>query len=138
METTFYYLGLSGLLTVLLWTPYILARLFSWGLPVFLNNYPKGFPVTQPEQPLWAARAQRAHLNMVETMPAFIAVIVAASFLISDDTQAFQMVAIWAQVFFFARVAHAVVYIAAIPYLRTPVYLVSWASILMIGFTSLV
>ena len=71
-------------------------------------------------------------------MPAFIAVIVAASFLISDDTQAFQMVAIWAQVFFFARVAHAVVYIAAIPYLRTPVYLVSWASILMIGFTSLV
>ncbi len=138
METTFYYLGLSGVLTILLWTPYILARLFSWGLPTFLNNYTKGFPLTQPEQPLWAARAQRAHLNMVETMPAFIAVIVAASLLIGDDTVATKIVAIWAQVFFFARVIHAIVYIAGTPYLRTPVYLVSWASILMIGFTSLV
>jgi uncharacterized MAPEG superfamily protein len=42
-------------------------------------------------------------------------------------------IALWAQVFFFARVAHAVVYIAGIPFLRTPVYLLSWASILVIG-----
>jgi uncharacterized MAPEG superfamily protein len=40
-------------------------------------------------------------------------------------------------VFFVARVLHAVVYTAGIPYLRTPVYLVSWASILMIGFQAL-
>jgi uncharacterized MAPEG superfamily protein len=130
MQDVFIYLALSGVLTVLLWTPYILARLFVWGLPTFLNNYPDGFPASQPEPPLWAQRAQRAHLNMVETMPAFIAVVVAAAML---ETGTAAAVAQWAAVFFYARVLHAIVYIAGVPYLRTPVYLVSWAAILMIG-----
>ncbi len=129
MQDVFIYLALSGVLTVLLWTPYIVARLFVWGLPTFLNNYPEGFPANQPEPPLWAQRAQRAHLNMVETMPAFIAVVVAAAALETGSAA----VAQWAAVFFYARVLHAVVYIAGVPYLRTPVYLVSWAAILMIG-----
>lgn len=130
MQDVFIYLALSGVLTVLLWTPYILARLFVWGLPTFLNNYPEGFPASQPEPPLWAQRAQRAHLNMVETMPAFVAVVVAAAML---ETGTAAAVAQWAAVFFYARVLHAIVYIAGVPYLRTPVYLVSWAAILMIG-----
>ncbi len=129
MQDVFIYLALSGVLTVLLWTPYILARLFVWGLPTFLNNYPEGFPANQPEPPLWAQRAQRAHLNMVETMPAFIAVVVAAVMLEASSAA----IAEWAAVFFYARVLHAIVYIAGVPYLRTPVYLVSWAAILMIG-----
>jgi uncharacterized MAPEG superfamily protein len=36
-------------------------------------------------------------------------------------------------VFFLARVGHAIVYMLGIPYLRTPVYLVSWAAVLMIA-----
>ena len=64
METALTYLALSGLLTVLLWIPYILARLFVWGLPTFLNNYPEGYPAKQPEPPLWAQRAQAAHENI--------------------------------------------------------------------------
>jgi uncharacterized MAPEG superfamily protein len=135
METAYHYLALSGVLTVLLWTPYILARVFVWGLPTFLNNYPDGYPAKQPEPPLWAQRAQRAHLNMVETMPAFIAVVVAAGFLAGEAAVA--VVATWAAVFFYARIAHAVVYILAVPFLRTPVYLVSWAAILIIGAQSL-
>ncbi|MCR9241956.1 MAG: MAPEG family protein [Rhodobiaceae bacterium] len=129
MQDVFIYLALSGVLTVLLWTPYIVARLFVWGPLDFLNNYPEGFPASQPEPPLWAQRAQRAHLNMVETMPAFIAVVVAAALLETGAAE----VAQWAAVFFYARVLHAIVYIAGVPYLRTPVYLVSWAAILMIG-----
>lgn len=131
MNTAYYYLALSGTLTLLLWTPYILARVFVWGLPTFLNNYPKEFPAEQPESPLWAQRAQRAHLNMVETMPAFIAVVIAAGQLVSESTM--DEVGTWAQVFFFARIAHALVYIMGIPFLRTPVYLVSWFSILAIA-----
>ncbi len=137
METAVFYLGLSGVLTVLLWTPYILARVFVWGLPTFLNNYPEGFPANQPEPPLWAQRAQRAHLNMVETMPAFIAVVVAAGLSIESGNAAWAGIAMWAEVFFIARIAYAGVYIAGVPFLRTPVYLVSWASILMIGFSVL-
>ncbi len=131
METAYYYLALSGLLTVLLWTPYIVGRLFVWGLPTFLTNYPEGFPKTEPETPLWMDRAKRAHLNMVETMPAFVAVVVAAA-LVGDSSSA-ETVGTWAQIFFFARVLHAIVYTLGIPVLRTPVYLVSWAAVLVIG-----
>lgn len=133
MNTAYYYLGLSAVLTILLWIPYILARVAVWGIPVFLSNYPEGFPAKQPAQPLWALRAQRAHLNMVETLPAFIAVVLGAGLLLGDDAVAVQNVVFWSQVFFWSRVFHAVVYTLGVPYLRTPVYLVSWASILTIA-----
>ena len=133
METAYYYLGLSGILTVLLWTPYILARAITWGIPTFLNNYPKGFPKDQPEAPLWALRSQRAHLNMVETLPAFAAVVLAAGAIASDTD--YVVIAQWAEIFFIARLAHAAVYTFGIPYLRTPVYLTSWLAILIIGAT---
>ncbi len=134
MTETYQYLALSGALTVLLWTPYILARVFVWGLGDFLKNYTGTFPQEAPEPPLWAVRAQRSHLNMVETMPAFIAVVVAASLLTNGTLAAAN---IWAAVFFFARILHAVVYITGIPYLRTPVYLVSWFAILAIVYLTL-
>ena len=131
METMYFYLALSGVLTILLWTPYILARVFIWGIPTFLNNYPDGYPATQPETPLWVKRSQRAHLNMIETMPAFIAVVISAGFLATAaDITVIEM---WAMVFFYSRIVHAIVYTLGVPYLRTPSYLVSWMSILMIG-----
>jgi uncharacterized MAPEG superfamily protein len=107
-----------------------------WGLPTFLNNYPAGYPAKQPEPPMWAQRAQRVHLNMVETMPAFIAVVIAASFLSSEDIAG--NLGMWAAIFFYARVVYAVVYILAVPYLRTPVYLVSWFAILMIAYNVMI
>ena len=131
METAYTFLALSGLLTVLLWLPYITARMFIWGLPTFLHNYPEDFPLREPATPMWVERSKRAHLNMVETMPAFIAVTVAAG-LLGDGSNA-AAVGMWAQVFFFARIAHALVYTLAVPALRTPTYLVSWAAIIMIG-----
>ena len=71
METAYLYLAASGILTVLMWTPYILSRVMVWGIPTFLNNYPVNFPAQEPAAPMWAQRAKRAHLNMIETMPAF-------------------------------------------------------------------
>ncbi len=133
MNEIYMYLVLSGVLTLLLWTPYIVARLFVWGPLTFLKNYPENYPRVAPQQPLWAERAQRAHLNMVETMPAFIAVVIGASFLADGSPASITTIASWCAVFFWARVVHAVVYILGAPYLRTPVYLVSWASILAIA-----
>ncbi|WP_394392079.1 MAPEG family protein [Shewanella woodyi] len=131
MQTAYYYLALCGILTIFLWTPYILSRMITWGLPQFLNSYPKEIP----PQPDWAKRSQRVHLNMVETMPAFIAVVVAAGFLATNE--GINQVALWSQVFFYARIAHAILYSFAVPYLRTPSYLVSWYAILMIGAQSI-
>lgn len=131
MKPTLFYLAASGMLCVLLWTPYILNRLFVWGLPAFISNYPNNrFPAEAPEIPVWAQRAQRTHLNMVETLPAFIAVVLAAH--LSDSVPS-DIVNLGAATFFWARIFHAAVYIFGIPYLRTPIYLVSWAAILVIG-----
>ena len=135
MDSAYFFLGLSGVLTLLLWTPYILARLVVWGLPVFLHNYPEGFPAKQPDPPLWAQRAHRAHLNMVETLPAFAAVVIAAGHLAPDAADG--SIATWSSVFFLARMAHAGIYILGVPYLRTPSYLVSWAAILAIAVQAL-
>ncbi len=137
MNDIYFYLALSGVLTLLLWTPYIVARLFVWGPLTFLKNYPENFPIEKPKQPLWAERAQRAHLNMVETMPAFIAVVIGSSFLVESSASNIATIASWCSVFFWARIVHAVVYILGIPYIRTPVYLVSWFSILAIAATAL-
>ena len=131
MDTAFLYLTLSGVLTVLMWTPYILARLFVWGPLTFFGNYPPNFPAEEPTPPLWAQRAKRAHLNMVETMPAFIAVVLGVNYLSGDA--AGPTAGLWAQVFFYARIAHYIVYTLGVPALRTPIYLVSWAAILMIA-----
>lgn len=136
MDTTYFYLAASGLLTAVLWTPYILSRALVWGIPTFLNNYPANFPADEPPAPLWAQRAKRAHLNMVETMPAFIAVVLAAAVIAPADT--YHAIGQYAAVFFFARLAHAGVYILGLPYLRTPTYLVSWAAVLMIGAQSVI
>ena len=133
MNEIYLYLTLSGVLTLLLWTPYIVARLFVWGPLTFLSNYPEGFPKESPEQPLWAERAQRAHLNMVETMPAFVAVVIGSTYLRGDVDQSLASIASWCAVFFWSRISHAIVYILGIPYLRTPIYLVSWFSILAIA-----
>lgn len=130
MNSTLYYLASSGMLCVLLWIPYILNRVFVWGIPAFVSNYPdKTFPAEAPSIPVWAQRAQRTHLNMVETLPAFAAVVVAA-YLTNPDSS---IVATSAAVFFWARIFHASVYILGVPYLRTPIYLVSWAAVLVIG-----
>ncbi len=138
METALYYLALSGILTVVLWIPYILARMFLWGLPTFLNNYPEGYPSKQPTPPLWAQRAQAAHENMVETMPAFIAVLLAALLMLQNNADAIATIEMWAQVFFFSRIIYTAVFILGIPYVRTPTYLISWVAVLMIGATTLI
>ncbi|MDF1723533.1 MAG: MAPEG family protein [Alcanivorax sp.] len=131
MEGVYFYLTLSGLLTIFLWFPYIIARLFAWGLPGLLHSYPEN----APELPAWAQRSQRAHLNMVETLPALLAVIIPALALAPSTLS--NTLACWMQVFFYARVTHAVVFTLAIPYLRTPTYLVSWIAIVMIAVHTL-
>ena len=99
----------------------------------FIKNYTDNFPLEEPPQPLWAKRAQRAHLNMVETMPAFIAVVIGAQYFADGAASSVTAIATWCAVFFWARVAHAVFYILGVPFVRTPIYLLSWLSILVIA-----
>jgi uncharacterized MAPEG superfamily protein len=74
-----------------------------------------------PEITGWAGRAARAHRNMVENLVLFAALVLVA--VAAGKTNATTLLG--AQLFFWARVAYAVVYLIGIPWLRTGVWAVS-------------
>ena len=92
-------------------------------LPVLAGNRDNMPPLTG-----WALRATRAHLNMLESLVVFaIFVLVAhATGRLSETT------ALGANLFFWGRVAYAVVYVLGVPWLRTLLWGVSVAGLLLI------
>ena len=100
----------SAALCALIWIPYILARISAWGL---LDTV--GYPEAPPAVPAWSARMHKAHLNLVENLVPFAAlVLVAHAANLSNETTA-----LGAEIFFWGRVVHAVAYVFAIPWVRT-------------------
>jgi uncharacterized MAPEG superfamily protein len=76
----------------------------------------------------WVGRAQRAYRNLAESLLPFAAlVLVAHAAGVSNAATV-----MGAQLFFYARVAYAVVYIAGIPWLRTVVWTAGFVGMLMI------
>jgi uncharacterized MAPEG superfamily protein len=81
-----------------------------------------------PEFTGWTGRAQRAHWNMLESLPLFIAlVLIAAAAHLSNATTV-----LGAQLFFWGRLAHAVIYVAGIPWARTLAWAVSVVGLVLI------
>ena len=72
------------------------------------------------ELPGMAGRAKRAHLNMVENLVLFAALVLIAAV----GGKANAMTAMGAMIFFWARLGYAIVYLIGIPWLRT----VLWAA----------
>lgn len=116
MTTELTYLAYAALLTALLWIPYI------HGLA---TNHPKPMPErfkdpTQPlELPDWVKRANRAHLNAVETLAPFAVMVL----ILHATGQNTAMTAFWAALFFWSRVAHAILFWTGIPFVRTIAFL---------------
>jgi uncharacterized MAPEG superfamily protein len=121
MTTELSYLAWSALLTSTLWIPYIVCQVLTNG---FLNvgNYKD--PTPRPV-PLWGQRANRAHINSVESFAPFAALIL----LIHVAGLGSEMTATWAAIYFYARLLHAIVYMAGIPYVRTLIFSASWIAI---------
>jgi uncharacterized MAPEG superfamily protein len=76
----------------------------------------------------FAGRAQRAHRNMLENLPLFIALVLVAQ--VAGRTNA--MTLLGAQLFFWGRLAHWLIYLAGIPWLRTLAWLVSVIGMILI------
>ena len=74
-----------------------------------------------PEIRGWAGREVRAHRNMLENLVLFAARVRVA--VAAGKTNAATLQG--AQIFLYARIAYAVVYVAGIPWLRTVVWVVS-------------
>ena len=76
----------------------------------------------------WVGRAQRAHHNMLESLVLFAALVLIA--VATNKTNSATLLG--AQLFFWARLAYAVVYVAGIPWLRTAVWFVSVIGLILI------
>jgi uncharacterized MAPEG superfamily protein len=76
----------------------------------------------------WAGRARRAHLNMLENLVVFAIVVLVAHVAGRADP----MTTLGAALFFWARLAYAIIYVAGLPWLRTAAWAVSLAGILLI------
>ncbi len=76
--------------------------------------------------PLWGKRADRVYLNAVECFAPFAALVIVAH--ITGKANA--TTAFWAMAFFFwLRLAHAAVYLLAIPYVRTLIFTLSFVAV---------
>lgn len=73
MSTDLLYLTLSAGFCILLWIPYILSRIQTWGL---VNAV--GYPANPPELPAWAQRSKRVHKNLMENLAPFAALVLTA------------------------------------------------------------
>jgi uncharacterized MAPEG superfamily protein len=90
-----------------------MAGIAQVGLPELAGNRDATPPMTA-----LAGRAQRAHRNMMENLPLFIALVLVAHAASVPSV-------LGEQVFFWARVAYAIVYLIGIPWLRTAMWGIS-------------
>lgn len=106
-------LAWSALLCLLLAFPYTLGFIAQRGLYSVAGNR-EDFPTAGG----WIGRSHRAHLNLVENLVPFAALVLVAQLAGKNDA----MTAAGAQLFFWARLGHAIVYTAGIPWARTIAY----------------
>ena len=76
-----------------------------------------------------AGRARRAHLNMMENMVVFGALVLIAA----AAGKANANTALGAMIFFWARLVYAIVYLIGVPWLRTVVWFVSVIGMVIIA-----
>ncbi|MDB4261705.1 MAPEG family protein [bacterium] len=82
-----------------------------------------------PEKKVFHARVTRLRDNMIENLLMFAPVVLVAQAMgVSND-----MTILGAQLFFFGRLAHAVIYLMAVPLVRPVAFAVAWAGILLIA-----
>lgn len=109
------YLALTAGLCLVSWIPYIAAGAVANGLPT-PDEYRN--PELQKGLTGWLTRAKRAHANLVENLPIFTALVLVAHV----SGQASETTATACALFFWLRVAYALIYIIGVPYLRTLVF----------------
>jgi len=118
MTTELYWLTLTTLMTALFWMPYVLNRIAVSGLGGALA----GASPTEASQSSWANRAIKAHTNAIENLAIFAPIVLVAHALNISNGATRAAVA----VYFFARLAHYVVYSAGIPAARTLAFTAGW------------
>ncbi|MFZ0779345.1 MAG: MAPEG family protein [Xanthobacteraceae bacterium] len=113
MSHELFWLIMTAAMTGLMWIPYTLDRIIVRGLPATMAN---PSPNDKPQSP-WTQRLMAAHRNAVENLVIFAPLVLATQDLnvnLATPTTTFAC-----QLYFWSRLAHAAVYTAGIPVLRT-------------------
>lgn len=127
MTSTLYYVIYAAALTLLslFLGSFFRNRLWTLqGLKIGMGNR----ETIPPPTPI-SARADRAAMNTLENFVLFAALALTAHAAGVDNAQ----VALGAAIFFWARVAYLAAYIAGIAYLRTLIWAVGFAGLVMIA-----
>lgn len=125
MSDEIYWLALTLLLTASMWVPYIFNRIIEQGgLPAFWD--PQGITATQVG---WAERMMRAHENAVQNLVTFAPLVVLIEFAQLNNA----LTTMACMTYFFARLAHYLVFTLAIPLLRVVAFLVGFAMQLLLA-----
>jgi len=129
MSQELFWMSLTALLIGLIWVPYILNRFVERGI------FPAIIDVNADPTPTagWAKRLMNAHGNAVENMAVFAPLAIAVH-LTGTSTG---LTAAAAMIYFYARLAHVVVYALGIPVVRTLTFMVGFACQLILGLTLL-
>lgn len=114
------WLTLTVILTGLLWIPYILDRIVVRGLMGAMANPSRG----DKPQSGWAQRLYFAHTNAVENLMIFAPLVLILDAM-NYSTKATVMAC---AVYFWARLAHVIVYTLGVPVLRTLAFAVGFAA----------
>ena len=114
------WLTLTVILTGILWVPYILDRIMVRGLMGAMANPSRN---DTPQSP-WAQRLYFAHTNAVENLAIFAPLVL----ILAWQGHSTQSTMIACAVYFWARLAHVIVYALGIPVLRTLAFAVGFVA----------
>lgn len=113
----------SAVLTFLQMAVAAIGANMAVGLPALAGNR-EGLPPIEG----WAGRAARAHRNILESLVLFAILVLVAHLTQRANAQT----ALGAAIFFWARLAYAVIYLIGIPWLRSAVWAVSVLGLVII------
>ena len=125
MKTELFYLLLTAILTGVLWIPVVIGYVKSRG-PLTPETYQRP---SEDRLPDWVVRANRAHVNAVENFAPFAAVVLIGQLMNVSTT----VTVTCAAVYFWVRLAHAVVHISGygkFP-LRTVLFTIAWLAFMV-------
>ena len=114
------WLTLTVILTGVLWIPYILDRIMTRGLMGAMANPSRG----DKPQSAWAQRLYFAHTNAVENLVIFATLVL----ILDAQGHSTATTAMACAIYFWARLAHAIVYTMGVPVLRTLAFAVGFAA----------
>ena len=104
-------------LQLVMWVPYILNMITVRGLMDAV-----GYPENPKPMADWAVRMKAAHYNSVENLVVFATLVLIANAAgVTSDTTVLAC-----QVYFWARLAHLLLYTFAVPFGRTLAFAIGW------------